>query len=87
MPLDRALAATGLFPLILGGHDHDAHLEVISHHHGDAKDAAMAARKDDNSPSAAGAVATRVSSAAGEAATVVAKVMNDKHVRAFFLHV
>lgn len=29
MPDDRALAATGVFPLILGGHEHEAHLERI----------------------------------------------------------
>lgn len=79
MPLDRELAAAGLFPLILGGHDHDAHLEAIPHQ---PQDEPHAQKFDGNasstSPSAAGQgpPATRVSSrdVSGGKATVVVKV-------------
>jgi hypothetical protein len=86
MTLDRSLAATGLFPLILGGHDHDPYLEVIIQTA--AKPAAASSASSSASPSGAGAsptvaggggarVATRVSSLdKGEegTGTVVVKV-------------
>lgn len=76
MPLDRDLAATGLFPLILGGHDHDPRLEAIAHT--PKAEGKSTPSSSSTSPSAAGQgpPRTRVSSrdVPGDAATVVVKV-------------
>lgn len=76
MPLDRILAAQGLFPLILGGHDHEAHLEVIPHQPTNNQEG-KASTDSHPSPTAVGSgPTTRVSSRDCEAgaSTVVVKV-------------
>lgn len=76
MPLDRELAATGLFPLILGGHDHDAHLEVLAHTKKAEDKSAPSAHSTSPSAAGQGAPRTHVSSCdvPGQAATVIVKV-------------